>query len=175
MLFDRVLDNLRSDKRLPIDDNLDLPWSDCLRRASGQTTRTGHRVRLVLPLGVRLRDGDVVTNGTTRLAIHIMPCDVLLIRPADSRQAAMIGLGLGNLHAPVQCADEYLVTLPDGPIEQLLVQLGAKFERRRHRFEPETLVTPLQAQLAADFQIWPASGANAARARVALAVAEGSS
>ncbi len=51
-----------------------------------------------------------------------------------------------------------MVTLPDGPIEQLLTQLGAKFERRRCCFEPDTVAAAVRAQLAADFQLWPAVG-----------------
>lgn len=158
MLFDRVIGNIRTGEPPPIDDDLDLTWRACFRRATRQITRGRKPVRLLLPLGTWLRDGDVVTNGVSRLAIHVIPCDVLLIFPADARQAAMIGLGLGNLHAPLQCGDEEMVTLPDGPIEQLLTQLGVKFERRRRRFEPETVAAPLRAQLAADFQVWPAVG-----------------
>lgn len=171
MLFDRVVGNLRSEEPLLIDDNLDLSWQACFRRASRQTTRGGKQVRLLLPLGTWLRQGDVITDGAARLAIHVVPCDVLVVRPTDAKLAAMIALGLGNLHAPVQCGDGELVTLPDGPIEQLLTQLGAIFQRGRRRFEPETVAAPIRAQLAADFQIWPGSVAVTSRVGKA-AVAE---
>ena len=155
MIFDRVLGNLddHSNATAGVDDWLDLHWRECFVRASRRQTRGGGEIRLLLPLGVQLRHGDLISDGTRQIGIAVRPCDVLLLHPPDTATALLLALGLGNLHAPVQAVGEQLIVLPDGPVEELLASLGIPWTPGHQRFEPASIAAPLRAQLASQFQI----------------------
>ena len=126
MIFDRVVGNFsdQTNKASGVDDWLDLHWRECFVRASRRPTRGGGEIRMLLPLGMQLRHGDLVSDGTRQIGIAVRPCDVLLPHPPDASTALLLALGLGNLHAPVQLDGEQLIVVPDGPVEELLASLG---------------------------------------------------
>jgi len=155
MIFDRVVDNLtvEDDALASVPDWLDLHWHECFARAARLRTRNGEEVRLLLPLGVQLRHGDVISDGSREIGVAVHPCDVLLVHPPDVSTGLLLALGLGNLHAPVQIDGEQLIVLPDGPVEELLNSLGLTWTTHRRRFEPTSVAAPLRAQIASQFQI----------------------
>ena len=124
-----------------------------LRPRRALRTRGGRDIRLLLPLAVQLRHGDVISDGTRRIGIAVRPCEVLLLHPPDAQTALLAALGLGNLHAPVQLNGEQLIALPDGPVEELLTSLGIPYTSDVRRFAPTSVAAPLRAQLASQFQV----------------------
>jgi len=155
MIFDRVIVN-RSFQHSPapsVCDWLDLSWRECFARAARLRTRRGQEIRLLLPLGVQLHHGDVISDGSRQIGIAVRPCEVLLLHPPDHATALLLALGLGNLHAPVQVDGEQLIVLPDGPVEELLGALKIAWTPKVQRFEPASIAPPLRAQLASQFQI----------------------
>lgn len=155
MIFDRVVATLNASDGTAsaVGDWIDLRWRECFARSARLRSRGGRDVRLLLPLAVQLRHGDVISDGTREIGIAVRPCDVLLLRPPDLRATLLAALGLGNLHAPVQFDGEQFITLPDGPVEELLNSLGIPFIPDVRRFEPTSVAAPLRAQLASQFQI----------------------
>jgi len=119
-------------------DWLDLSWFDCTQRALRKRTRSGELVRILLPVGVHLRHGDVVMrSGGGVVAVHQAMSAVLVARPASAGALALLALELGNLHVPVQVEGEHLIVLDDGPTREALVRHGAGFVEEQRRFEPE--------------------------------------
>jgi urease accessory protein UreE len=155
MIFDRVIANLTDADTAVVlpNDWVDLHWRECFARAAKLRTRSGKEIRLLLPLSAQLRHGDLITNGHEKIAIEVKPCPVLLLHPSDANTAMLLSLGLGNLHAPVQLDGELLITIPDGPVEELLQSLGVGFSTEVRRFEPSSIAAPLRAQLASQFQV----------------------
>ncbi len=159
MIFDRVVGNLsvQGETARSVDDWVDIHWRDCFVRAARLRTRGGQDVRLLLPLGMQLRDGDVISDGAREVAVAVRPCDVLLLHPPDAKTALLAALGLGNLHAAVQLDGEQLITLPDGPVEELLNSLGVAYAVDVRRFEPTSIAAPLRRSLRVSFKSWCAN------------------
>jgi urease accessory protein UreE len=155
MIFERVIGNLNDVGEPPPvpDDWVDLHWRECFARASRLRTRGEREIRVLLPLATQLRNGDLITNGRETIGVAVRPCEVLLLSPPDERSALLVALGLGNLHAPVQLDGEQLITVPDGPVEELLQSMGVGFTSDVRIFEPESIAAPLRAQLASQFQV----------------------
>lgn len=118
-------------------DWLDVAWDECHRRALVKTSRRGVAVRLLLRLGTTLRHHDVVADAPDRLlVVNVLPIEALVVRPRSVREAAVVAVEWGNLHVPVQVADDAVVTLSDGPAEAALAKHGIPSTVERRRFEP---------------------------------------
>lgn len=143
MLCDRVLYNLHARPageapgRSFSEDTLPLQWFDLHARAVRARTAGGRRVDLLLPLGVGLRDGDVVyEDDAVRIVVRVEPVEVLVIRPADARQMAMLAAELGNLHLPLEVTETELLTPNDGPAVGVLMRYGLPPVVERRVFHP---------------------------------------
>jgi urease accessory protein len=124
---------------------VDLEWHECLGRALRTTSKRGRLVRILFPPGVTLRHGDVLGENdgpaAEMIVINVLPCEVLVLRPRDAREAMCLALELGNLHARTQIVDGALLVLPDGPVEALVWQSGVPHELQVRRFAPEPLLS----------------------------------
>jgi len=137
MLLECVLSPLTTDEE-PRADWLDLTWFDCTQRVLRKRTRSGELLRILLPVGVSLRQGDVLVRSAERVvAVHQIVSEVLVARPMDGGALARLALDLGNLHLPVQVAGSSLIVLDDGPTRAALERHGVEFVTESRRFEPE--------------------------------------
>ena len=142
MLCDRVLRNLHDAgllapaQRSP--DLIDVHWHEAGLRALRKTTRGGVPLRILLPLGVALRHGDVLFEDATSLvAVEIIPTEVLVIRPRTPAEMANLALEVGNLHAPAQATEAgELLVIPDGPVEAILWRMDVPHTLDVRRFTP---------------------------------------
>lgn len=133
--FDGRID--RDGERL---DFLDLRWDECHRRASLKQSRSGRSVRLLLRLGVVLRDGDVLADtADCLLVVRVSPCEVIVVRPASRSEAAMTALELGNLHVPVEVSETEVLTPADGPAKGVLSRRGIVFAIEERLFQPTAI------------------------------------
>src|SRR5437868_5168847 len=133
MLFERVCGRIEAFDGFTIPSEaatgiVHLTWSDCFRRALRGRVSGGAPFRILLPRGVHLHHGDLLTNGRETLVVNVEPCEVLVVRPADPRDALLLVLGLGNLHLPVELCGDSVFTVPDGPQEELIRELGLTWE-----------------------------------------------
>lgn len=138
MLCDQILGNLHDGTFAGVPtDWLDLTWHDCHRRVLRKTTRNGTSVRLLVPLGRILNDGDVVHQDLhITLAVRRLPATVLIATPAHASALAELCVELGNLHVPVQVDQDQIITLPDGPVEAVLRRLGIPWRIDKQQFCP---------------------------------------
>lgn len=98
-------------------------------------SRSGRRVRLSLPRGSELNDGDVLAlDGGTALVVRAAPEALYLVSPGDARGWGVAGYQLGNLHRPVRFTDEGMLTPVDPMVAALLGRLGIAFEARTMPF-----------------------------------------
>src|SRR5579871_1368514 len=102
MLCDRLLPITTATSH--IDDHVDVDWWDLDRRAFRKTTRSNQPIRILLPLGLFLHDGALLTNESHSpvFQIHLRETEVLVISPRTEAELANLCLELGNLHAPTE-------------------------------------------------------------------------
>ena len=159
MLCERVLGNVESEPgwlagRQRVRDELDVQWWELRRRALRKTTRGGRSVRILLPLGQSLKQGDVVfDDGSTLVTVCVAQSEVFVAVPGGIEALALACLDLGNLHVPVQLSGAELWVAPDGPAEAALRGLGVKFELQMRRFCPRFCPGMPEVALAPDLRI----------------------
>ena len=91
----------------------------------------GRAVRISLPRGSEINDGDVLAfDGTTAVVARAAPEALYVIRPGDAYTWGVAGYQLGNLHRPVRFTDDGMLTPADPMVADLLTRLGIAFEER---------------------------------------------
>lgn len=158
MLIERVLGNVNDAASQAWStreqDPVQLQWWELDRRAWKKTTVSGQVVRLLLPRGTFLADGDVLgDDGRSITVVRLAETDVWILRPRGPTELATLALELGNLHAPTQIVGEELWVAPDGPIESRLRELGAVWIQDRRRFAPRLCAGLPSLKVADDLRI----------------------
>jgi len=118
-------------------DTLHLCWEE--RRWTRRRLRTtrGRDVALALPTGSVLHPGDVIAvEAEWYLAVEGRPEPILVIFPRDRDEAIRIAFDVGNRHFPLALHGQDLLVPDDTAMEQLLVRIGARWERRQAVFDP---------------------------------------
>jgi urease accessory protein len=108
-------------------------------RASGHftaETAAGRTVRVSLPRGTELQDGDVLLKeGQWAVVVRAAEEDLLLIRPKDDPlEWSAAGYQLGNLHRPARFLPDGILTPYDPMAAQMLSGLAVIVERVRRPF-----------------------------------------
>ena len=151
MLFDHLLP-----RETPTADTVLIPWHECAARALRKTTHNGVAASILIPLGVSLRDGDVLAadTGQSTARVSVPPADVWVIQFTSPAQLAQVALELGNLHVPVETntAGE-LIVIPDGPTREVLERYGARFVQQSRIFAPMRVTVLQGVKLAEGFAI----------------------
>lgn len=150
MLLDRVLGDGATST-----DELELAWWELGRQAFQKTTRAGALIRVLVPRGRTLRHGDVLStsDASVRVGVVVRPTETLVVSAVDSTALGLLALDLGNLHIPTEIIDGVLRTIPDGPAEQAIVNLGLAFERAIVLFQPRQRAGMPQVRLAENFRV----------------------
>ena len=93
------------------------------------TSRGGRSVRISLPRGTELNDGDVLSieDGT---AVVVRAADEALFRitPENGLMWGVAAFHLGNLHRPVRFLDTAMLTPADVRVAEVLKDAGVGFE-----------------------------------------------
>lgn len=108
-------------------------------RASGHftaETAAGRVVRVSLPRGTELQDGDVLLKeGQWAVVVRAAEEDLLLISPrGDALEWSAAGYQLGNLHRPARFLPDGILTPYDPMAAQMLSSLAVNVERVRRPF-----------------------------------------
>ena len=91
----------------------------------------GRAVRISLPRGTEINDGDVLAlDGTTAVVARAAPEALYLVRPGRAYDWGVAGYQLGNLHRPVRFTEDGMLTPADPMVADLLTRLGIAFEER---------------------------------------------
>jgi urease accessory protein len=92
-----------------------------------------------------LKEGDILyQDENTTIAVEIIPCECIVLKPSNTREASAVCYEIGNRHLPLFYeADELLVPY-DVPLYNLLVTLGyvVKIEERKLNCSFQTTVLP---------------------------------
>lgn len=120
------------------DDSVVLPFD--LRQKSRLRARleSGIEAALMLPRGSILRGGDRLRAGNGRIVRVVAAAEpVLYVTADDARQLLRAVYHLANRHVPLQIGDGWLHLEQDHVLEDMLLGLGMRVERRDAPFEPE--------------------------------------
>ncbi|ELI4656178.1 urease accessory protein UreE [Escherichia coli] len=103
------------------------------------TLNDGRQAGLLLPLGLLLRDGDILSNENGDEFIKVIAADeaVSVVRCADPFMLAKACWHLGNRHVPLQIMPGELRYHHDHVLDDMLRQFGLDVDFAHLPFEPE--------------------------------------
>ena len=121
-------------------DYLPLEWYECNKRILHKKTNNGREVSIkFLKEPQCLQQDDVLyTNDEFIIAVEIIPCEVMVIRPASMYEMAYVCYEIGNKHLPLFYEHDELLMPYDAPTYRMLQAAG---------FTPELKTKKLQNQL----------------------------
>ena len=93
------------------------------------TTKGGRTVRVSLPRGSELNDGDVLAiEEGTAIVVRAADESLFVVRPHTDRMWGVAGFHLGNLHRPVRFRDDAMLTPAELKVADVLRDAGIPFE-----------------------------------------------
>lgn len=103
------------------------------------TLNDGRQAGLLLPRGLLLRDGDILSNENGDEFIKVIAADetVSVVRCADPFMLAKACWHLGNRHVPLQIMPGELRYHHDHVLDDMLRQFGLDVDFAHLPFEPE--------------------------------------
>ena len=103
------------------------------------TLNDGRQAGLLLPRGLLLRDGDILSNENGDEFIKVIAADeaVSVVRCADPFMLAKACWHLGNRHVPLQIMPGELRYHHDHVLDDMLRQCGLDVDCAHLPFEPE--------------------------------------
>lgn len=117
-------------------DYVDILW-DQRRSTFRGRSRDGEEVRVLLPRGQILRQGDVLFEDSGQaLLVNVVPCELIVVRSDNTRLMAVLGLELGNLHWPTQVTEEEILFPESEDALEAARRLGLDWTTETRRFEP---------------------------------------
>ncbi len=124
MLIQQKIRNLGKDPAPPHTDRLPLEWFETRKRILRRKTLGGIELSLkFLQENPELTEGDVLYESDDLLiSVTVIPCNCIVIRPADWLQTAAVCYEIGNRHLPLYFDDSELLVPFDRPLMQLLQQ-----------------------------------------------------
>jgi urease accessory protein len=127
-------------------DPVELEWHETGKRILRKFTRAGKEVVLkFLREGPALAQGDVLyEDGECLIVVDILPCAVIVIRPASLFEVASVCYEIGNKHLPLFFEKEELLTPYEAPLFRLLAAGG--YDTRQ---EERKLLHPLKTTVSA--------------------------
>ena len=98
-------------------------------------TEGGRTMRLSLPRGTELNDGDVIAvEGDVAIVVAATPEELFVVSPRDAVEWGVAGYQLGNLHKPVRFTHDTILTPADAAIADVLNGLKIPYDRRMTPF-----------------------------------------
>ena len=107
-------------------DWLPLQWFETSKRILHKQTKAGLSVSLkFLQENPALAEGDILwDDGKSLLVIEILPCQTLVIQPADLFEMASVCYEIGNKHLPLFYEEGQVLVPFDAPLFRLLAAQG---------------------------------------------------
>lgn len=127
-------------------DWLPLEWYETSKRILRKQTLAGTHLALkFLNKDPQLTQGDILyEDDRTIIAVEIVPCDVLIIRPGSLFEMASVCYEIGNKHLPLFFEKEEVLAPFDLPLFRLLSSQGyaIKQDKRKLLYPLKTSVAP---------------------------------
>ncbi len=118
---------------------IELTWHERTKPRLRSKTTAGNDVALALPRGSVLHDGTLVYDTPERsIVVRANLEDVVLVEPADVREACKIAHHLGNWHRSLElCDGGVIATENDQPLEDWLKKSGFKYSLEKRAYSPD--------------------------------------
>ena len=99
-------------------DEVSFAWTEAHRRFLRKSSRAGREVGILLPLGTRLREGDLLFADRQLLLIaRLLPTPLLVVTCPHPRRLAEWAYKLGEEHWPIEIRDDgRTLLLPDDDV-----------------------------------------------------------
>jgi urease accessory protein len=126
-------------------DWLPLEWYETSKRILRKQTLAGNHLALkFLDKDPMLTQGDILyEDDTFIIAVDILPCEVLIIRPASLFEMASVCYEIGNKHLPLFFEKDELLVPFDMPLFRLLSSQGYAIKQDKRK-----LLKPLKTTVA---------------------------
>jgi urease accessory protein len=147
MLIKQKLGNLSSvvSGRRNID-WLRLEWHECNKRILHKRTESGKEVTLkFLGEAQGLQQDDILFSGDDGLiAVDILLCEVIVLKPATLYEMALVCYEIGNKHLPLFYEGDCLLMPYDAPTHRMLQASGfaPEVQKRKLLQQLRTTVSP---------------------------------
>ena len=132
-----------SDKTI---DWLPLEWFETNKRILRRKTISGKEISLkFLKENAELRQGDILfEDEQSIIAVEVLPCDCLVIKPKNMFEMASICYEIGNKHLPLFMEKDDLLAPFENPLYHLLLAQGYEVTKENRKLvQPlKTTVTP---------------------------------
>jgi urease accessory protein len=112
-------------------DWLELEWYETTRRIQRKKSNGGVELAIrLLKEGQRLKQDDVLVRDTQRLvAVHIRPCDAIVLRPQSLLEMGTVCYEIGNKHLPLFIQDDEVLMPYEDPMFRWLEASGYRPEK----------------------------------------------
>jgi len=116
-------------------DWLELEWYETTKRIFRKRTKAGKDVSLkFLNENPALTEGDILfEDEQTIIAISILPCDALVIKPKNMFEMASVCYEIGNKHLPLFYEDDELLVPFELPLFRLLSAQGYDIKQGKRK------------------------------------------
>lgn len=102
-------------------------------------TVEGEKVRLFLPRGTVLKDGDLLLAEEMSVYVRVIAKEetVMTVIASDLMSLAKAAYHLGNRHVPLEIGQTFLRLKPDHVLASMLKQMGFHIVEESAKFHPE--------------------------------------
>jgi urease accessory protein len=137
----RTLSSLDFNKSI---DWLGLEWYESNKRILHKRTQSGVEIALkFLQENPALTEGDVLfEDENTIIAVQILPCDAIVIKPINMFEMASVCYEIGNKHLPLFYENDTVLVPFDAPLFRLLTAQGYSVTQAQKK-----LVQPLKTSV----------------------------
>ena len=127
-------------------DKVKVEWYEANKRILHKQTTAGRSISLkFLQQNPDLKDGDILyADETTVIAVEIIPCEAIVLKPASIAEASAACYEIGNKHLPLYFEENELLVPFDASLYRLLQAAGykVKIENRKLNDPIKTSVSP---------------------------------
>lgn len=101
-------------------------WYETSKRLLHKKTSLGKEIVIKLFNETQpLQEGDILwKEDDYAIVVKVLPCEAIVIRPANGYEIAALCYEIGNKHAPLYYQDDELLIPFDKPLHQLLLAAG---------------------------------------------------
>lgn len=123
-------------------DHLQLEWYETNKRILHKHTQSGKEITIrFLKENQNLTQGDIIYRDDERfVVIDILPCEIIIIRPASMNEMASVCYEIGNKHLPLFFQEDELLVPFEEPLFRLLSAAGYEIKKGERK-----LINPLKS------------------------------
>ncbi len=118
-------------------DALQIEWHEARKRILHKETKQGRAICIkFLKENPDLKEGDILyKDENITIAVEINPCECIVLKPSNMREAAAVCYEIGNRHLPLFYEGDELLVPYDVPLYNLLVNIGLRYKNRRKKIQ----------------------------------------